>query len=222
MLSKLKKRTPSSFWLTAAMCFEREALPQALRNERISDLALDKQGWLWVAGSDGLARHGTAGWQCFGRTEGLASQNLIYLASSRQDDSLWLAYADRRDEIAQLSTDAANPARLLQVITPRRPPDVDVALIGEDTQGRLWVGGGLGLDMPQAPRAPGGAAAIHFGVEHGLVDEEANARAFLAEPDGSVWPSRQSRSACRGSACSRWPTAASTLPSSAAATARWT
>lgn len=60
-------------------------------------------------------------------------------------------------------------------------------MIGEDAKGRLWAGGSLGLDMLEEPRSRSGAAPVHFGVERGLIDEEANARAFLAEPDGGVW-----------------------------------
>jgi diguanylate cyclase (GGDEF)-like protein len=167
--------------------FAHEALPQAKPQERVSDLALDRRGVLWAAGSDGLARRSDGRWQRFGTAQGLASQNLLYLAASRQDDSLWLAYADRRGQLAQVSTDPDSPARLLQSLGPARLPDVDVVVIGEDAKGRLWVGGSLGLDMLEEPRLRSGAAPVHFGVERGLIDEETNARAFLAEPDGGVW-----------------------------------
>lgn len=167
--------------------FANEALPQGKPRERVSDLALDRRGGLWVAGSDGLAWRSGGRWQRFGTAQGLASQNLLYLATSRQDDSLWLAYADRRGQLAQVSTDPASPARLLQSLGPKRLPDVDAVVIGEDAKGRLWVGGSLGLDMLEEPRSRAGAAPVHFGVERGLIDEEANARAFLAEPDGGVW-----------------------------------
>ncbi len=167
--------------------FEREALPKAKANERVSDLTIDRHGQLWVAGSSGLARRSNEVWQRFGRAEGLASDNLIYLALSRQDDKLWLAYADRRGELAQISAAAGEAPRVLYTIAPPRLPDVDVVLIGEDAKGRLWVGGSLGLDMLETSSATERAMPFHFGVERGLVDEEANARAFLADPDGSVW-----------------------------------
>lgn len=163
---------------------EREELPAAKPRERISDLALDRRGQLWAAGSDGLALRRGDAWRRLRTADGLASDNIIYVAASRMDDSLWLAYAERPGEIARLDTTAGKP-RPRQQLGPPRLPEVDLTLIGEDAGGRLWLGGGLGLDLLAAPRR--GAARAHFGVEHGLVDEEANARAFLADTDGDVW-----------------------------------
>jgi hypothetical protein len=77
--------------------------------------------------------------------------------------------------------------KLAQHLQPPRLPEVDLTLVGEDARGRLWLGSGLGLELLAEPRQAGAAPPIHFGVERGLVDEEANARAFLAEPDGEVW-----------------------------------
>lgn len=167
--------------------YDHEALPQGRPQERVSDLALDRHGRLWVAGSDGLAWRSGGTWHRFGRAEGLASANLVYLAASARDDSLWLAYADRRGQLARIRTAPAGPPRLLQSLGPPRLPDVDLTLIGEDAKGRLWAGSSLGLELLQSPRAATPAPLVHFGVERGLVDEEANARAFLAEADGGVW-----------------------------------
>jgi len=163
---------------------ERHALPGAKPRERISDLAVDRRGRLWAAGSAGLALRRDGRWQRLGTADGLASDNLVYVAPSRMDDTLWLAYGDRPGEIARLDTAAGTP-RLLQQLGPPQLPAVELTLIGEDARGRLWLGGGLGLDLLTAPRD--GATRVHFGVERGLVDEEANARAFLADADGSVW-----------------------------------
>jgi diguanylate cyclase (GGDEF)-like protein len=166
---------------------ERQPLPGGQPRERISDLALDRRGQLWIAGSDGLAQRRDAAWVRFGTADGLASANLIYLAASRDDDSLWLAYAERPGELARVSTAPATAGRLLQQLGPPRLPAVDLTLVGEDGRGRLWTGSSQGLEMLAHARTASGAAPTHFGVERGLVDEEVNARAFLADADGGVW-----------------------------------
>ncbi|MDN3918787.1 ligand-binding sensor domain-containing diguanylate cyclase [Roseateles violae] len=175
----LRGRPDGSSWV-----FEPVPLPGAPPDEIISHLMSDRRGRLWAAGSAGLLLYSGGRWQRFGPADGLASAQALYVSAGRGDE-IWLAYRDKPGVVSRLRH-ADGRLQLLQALAPPALPAVDLTLIGEDAAGRLWLGSHAGLELVERPREAQ-PALYHFGVEDGLVDEEANAMAFLAEPDGRVW-----------------------------------
>lgn len=166
--------------------FVREALPGGQATDRVNDLHLDRQGRLWVATNKGLMRLQDEVWQRYGRPEGLLSDNLVYLGAGERGTDLWLAYRDIPGAVTQWAL-GDQGGQVRRHLRPPQLPAQDITLVGEDADGRLWVGGSQGLEMLSAPRRQDPSPPTHFGVERGLVDEEINARALRADADGTLW-----------------------------------
>ena len=164
--------------------FEKVLLPGGSETERISHLMLDRHGRIWAAGGNGLLSLENGIWRRFGHENGLASSNVLYVAEG-ENDEMWIVYRDKADIISRFKIDQKNGS-ILQTGTQLPLTSRDIVMIGEDQQGRLWLGANSGLDLWENPSDPK-TATIHFGIEDGLVDEEINAMAFLAETSGDVW-----------------------------------
>lgn len=135
-------------------------------------LALDKQGKLWIAGSEGLFRQEEE--LRFKRHAACPPGRLFSLSAGRFSESLYLAgeagvQAFHRDG----SQSHWGPAEGL--------PQGGTMLVAEDGQGRLWAGAGRKLAM----KPPSGSA---------FIDQSSRLKASLSpnssplvEADGSIW-----------------------------------
>jgi PAS domain S-box-containing protein len=135
---------------------------------------------LWTAPAPGGAAvldHGT--WHVFDSRSGLRSSSIAYLAA-RRDGRMCGAYHEAiglscfryaggvlRD-VEHIASD--------QGLTTAR-----VYFLGEDRDGRLWVGTGDAVDVitPQG--------IDHFDDSDGLAGNDSSATAFLLDRDGSLW-----------------------------------
>ncbi|WP_269533494.1 diguanylate cyclase [Chitinimonas sp. BJYL2] len=164
--------------------FVREPVPGGTIDERIAHLLKDRQGRVWATGSDGLACLEAGRWHRYRATDGLASNKTLYLAESASGH-FYLAYLDQPGRISTFPS----PARCgdaLRVGAGPKMPERDIYLLGETPDGALWVGHTAGLTRFAAPQASE-PHAFRFGLEDGLLDEELNAMAMLAEADGRIW-----------------------------------
>ncbi|MBL8298447.1 MAG: GAF domain-containing protein [Rhodanobacteraceae bacterium] len=160
--------------------FARTELPQGDVRESIGDISRDGSGRLWVAGRHGLVVRDDKQWKRFTRHDGLRRDFVAY-ARPMRDGTLLAGYFDPLG-IAQV--------RYLgdRLVVERHidPPAADeglnsLFLIAEDPTGRLWTGSGHGLDVRDAA-----GAWQHFGIADGLVGEDVNNMAFLAETE-NIW-----------------------------------
>ncbi|MES3020285.1 MAG: diguanylate cyclase [Pseudomonadota bacterium] len=163
----------------AVLAFERVALPAGDAGEYISDVRQDRAGRIWAAGQHGLALLEDGRWQRFGTAHGLRRDYIAYVLPLAGGDLLLpyfdpLGMARARYEHGRLTQVRNYDALSTQSANK-------VFLVGEDARGRLWIGGGRGIDMLDA----GGAR--HFGAAEGLVGEDTASMAFLADPNGDVW-----------------------------------
>ena len=156
--------------------FARVELPGGTAGEFIGDIRQDTAGRLWVAGRHGLALFDAGRWRRFGTGDGLRSAHVAYLAPTRSGAVL-VGYFGA-DGVARARYDEGR-FTLQHVALPAAAGSV--YLIGEDARGRLWTGGSRGLDMQD------GEGWRHFGGADGLVGEDVNNMAFLAEANGDVW-----------------------------------
>ena len=163
----------------ATLHFTQAVIPGGNPTERISDIREDAQGRIWAAGQFGLALLENGAWRRFTMRDGLRKNHLSYVFPTRGGDLL-LPYFDpigvarARYEQGQLKTVAHYDAA-----TTRTPDKVFIA--GEDALGRIWLGGGRGMDLLTSQ------GTRHFGAAEGLIGEDTAAMAFLAEQGGDVW-----------------------------------
>ena len=164
----------------AGMVFHREeALPQGSPTEDVLDLCLDGAGRLWASGAQGLLVLDRGAWHRFTTRDGLRNDHVSFLHAT-PDGHIVFAYF----EAMGLGLAAYGPGgfQLLKHLDDTAAPDKVIYLLGEDARGRFWVGTGQGLD-----RSTPSGAVEHFGLEDGLITEDTNSQAFLAEPNGDVW-----------------------------------
>ncbi|WP_167088741.1 ligand-binding sensor domain-containing diguanylate cyclase [Massilia frigida] len=163
----------------AQLHFEQVVLPGGSASEYISDVREDTRGRVWVAAQNGPAVLENGTWRRFTSSDGLRDSSVSYIVALRNGDFLLpyfdpLGMARVRYENGKLHVlehyDAASA----------QSPD-KVYLAGEDALGRIWLGGGQGIDLltPQGSR--------HFGATEGLIGEDTAAMAFLADKDGDTW-----------------------------------
>ncbi|MCQ4163944.1 two-component regulator propeller domain-containing protein [Tahibacter harae] len=157
--------------------FARVELPGGTPNEFIGDIRQDSAGRIWVAGRQGLALWENGRWRRYTRRDGLREDHVAYLLPLRNGDLLagyFGAYG-----VAQLRQTDGGLQLLRHLDRPGAPSSI--YLLGEDAQSRLWLGGSRGLDRLDA------RGWQHFGRADGLIGEDVNNMAFLAEADGTVW-----------------------------------
>ncbi|CUI03357.1 diguanylate cyclase/phosphodiesterase (GGDEF & EAL domains) with PAS/PAC sensor(s) [Janthinobacterium sp. CG23_2] len=163
----------------ARLRFERVALPGGTAGEYISDVREDARGRVWVAAQNGPAVLDNGAWRRFTASDGLRNSSVSYIVALRQGDFL-LPYLDPLG-VARVRYENGK----LHVVAhydsaSTRSPD-KVFLAGEDALGRIWLGGGRGIDMLTAQ------GSVHFGATEGLIGEDTAAMAFLAEDNGDAW-----------------------------------
>lgn len=153
------------------------AAPELIPQTMCSDLAEDADGRLWLACSSGLFRHNSGGWAKVSVQPAEALGGYENVAVT-QDGRLWLSSL-QPGLMAGHVTDADHVDA---------PPVADPLLadtrfyfLRSDRRGRLWAGGGNGVDVFD------GRGWSRLSTRDGLLWEEANHGAFYADDDGTVW-----------------------------------
>lgn len=159
--------------------FRNVVLPGGRQGEYISGLAVDGQGRLWASGEAGLAVLDQGNWKRFTDKDGLTETHVAYAYPTRGGD-LYIAYFEEAGVAVARYEDGR-----LQIRHPQKDggslTSQKVYMIGEDIGGRIWIGTGVGVIMIA------GRIEEHFRASDGLVGEDCNNMAFLAEPNGDVW-----------------------------------
>jgi signal transduction histidine kinase/ligand-binding sensor domain-containing protein len=159
--------------------FVRVDLPGGEAGEFIGDIKQDGEGRIWAAGRHGLAVFADGAWQRFTRRDGLREDHVAYLLPSRAG-TLLVGYFGP-GAVAETRYAAGRLDVLRHLDPPAETAPGSVYLIGEDAQQRIWIGGSRGLDR----FGPDGWQ--HYGSADGLVGEDVNNMAFLADANGDVW-----------------------------------
>lgn len=164
---------------TAPLRFEHVAIPGGGPDEYMSDVRPDAAGRIWVAGQHGAALLENDRWHRFTTKDGLRSNYVAYALPLR-DGSVLLPYFDPIG-IARVRY-ADQQLRVLAHYDSASTHSADkVFSVGEDALGRIWIGGGNGIDMIT------NAGTRHFGAQEGLIGEDMASMSLLADPGGDVW-----------------------------------
>jgi signal transduction histidine kinase/ligand-binding sensor domain-containing protein len=148
----------------------------------VSDLARDARGRLWVASVRGLFVVEPENPRRFTAAHGLRATWVRFLATRRSGE-LCVSYENELG-LSCFFSEGASLQGLRHLDRTSGLHDDAVHLLGEDARGRLWVGGGRGVDVLGPGAFVPGAS---YTLADGLPGDDCAPRAFLAEPDGTVW-----------------------------------
>ncbi len=161
-----------------AVRFERQNPALSDPQEVFSHCLVARGGVLWLAGSRGLLRKNGAQWTRFTERDGLES-NQVDMVAEAPDGALWISYSSALG-VSRL-TFRPEGLRIEHFRVGKGLGSDDIAFLQFDGRGWLWVGSDNGLDVFDAREWR------HHARADGLLWDECMFRAFLADPDGSVW-----------------------------------
>ena len=143
----------------------------------------DRQGRIWVASNVGLLRYQRGQWTRYGAAQGLRTDAVSHMAESPRGD-LWIGYRDP----AGISRAALEGDRL-------KFEHFDAAsglnssrsyFLGFDAGGNLWNGTDQGVEI-LTQEGPFGRSFRLMDQTSGLIWNDTNHDAFLADAQGGVW-----------------------------------
>jgi diguanylate cyclase (GGDEF)-like protein len=157
--------------------FVREEVPQGTPDETFRFILLDKHNRLWATGENGLLLRSMGKWRRFGKKDGLLRNHVSYITETHTGD-LWLSYFEALGIIRFRINEGK-----LEILEQRNKRNglssEKVYMLGEDLNGDLWVGTGMGIDVFSK------TDVRHFSKSSGVAGDDINAMAFLVETDGS-------------------------------------
>ncbi|HTY41491.1 MAG TPA: diguanylate cyclase [Thermoanaerobaculia bacterium] len=150
------------------------------RPDGVRAFAEDSAGTLYAASRQGIVRVTGDSPRVFSARDGLKEDWISSIAFAA-DGSAVVAYRE--------SIGAARVVLEGDRLTVR-PIDTEtglvsnkVVLLGRDASGALWIGTGTGADV----YGPDWKHTARYGRPAGMVSDDLDQNAFLAEPDGTVW-----------------------------------
>lgn len=158
--------------------FERQTLPLERGSEHIDTSLVDRKGRLWIGGSGGLLRLEAGKWTRLTKADGLPFDQVARLAEA-PDGSLWISYA-QPGVVSQLIFEGRS-MRWRDLSNKDGLRSAIVYFVGCDRRGWTWFGGDQGVDILD------GSRWRHLDHTDGLIWDDTDANAFLADADGSVW-----------------------------------
>ncbi|HEX8611488.1 MAG TPA: diguanylate cyclase [Telluria sp.] len=163
----------------AQLNFKPVALPGGTAGEYISDVREDAQGRVWVAGQNGPAVLDNGTWHRFTTSDGLRNSWVSYIVALRSGELLLPYFNPLGVARVQYENGKLRPLKHYDAASTQSADKVFLA--GEDALGRIWLGGGQGIDLLTAQ------SSRHFGASEGVIGDDTAAMAFLAENNGDVW-----------------------------------
>ncbi len=135
-------------------------------------------GVVWAAGARGLARYSGGEWKRFTTRDGLKSDAIAHMAED-PDGSVWIGYYDAFG-LSRL-TFSNGMLKAEHFNTGNGLRSNKSLFLGFDARGRLWAGSDHGVDVFDK------IAWRHYGRSDGLIWDDCNSNAFMAEATGGVW-----------------------------------
>jgi signal transduction histidine kinase/CheY-like chemotaxis protein len=155
--------------------FVKEAVPAQEKDEHYRQWAQDTQGRVWLAASGGLLYYEQGRWTRLTTIDGLLSNNVRPITAA-PDGSIWIGY-DNAVQLSHITWDASH----WKFASTDFSIPMTADFLGAGADGSIWYGSDKGVDVLSAGKWR------HYGQADGLVWEDCNSRAFLADADGSAW-----------------------------------
>ncbi len=159
--------------------FERVAIGKE-KPDGVRGFAEDPSGILYAASKQGILRVTGPSPRRFGRADGLREDFVSSIAVAA-DGSLVLAY---RESIGAAKVILQGDRLTVRPIdTSNGLVSNKVVLAGRDASGAIWIGTGSGADV----FGTNWSVAARYAKPDGMISDDLDQNAFLAEPDGTVW-----------------------------------
>jgi signal transduction histidine kinase/ligand-binding sensor domain-containing protein/CheY-like chemotaxis protein len=155
-----------------------QRLPPADPGEAFHAIVEDARGRVWVSGTEGLLCFDRGKWTRLTQRDGLRADHVDTIAAAK-DGSLWVGYREPLG-LSHLTWDGSK-MRVTHWTTADGLRSDEVVFLGMDAQGFLWSGTDSGVDVLTHE------GWRHYGQTDGLVWDDCDSRAFLADADGGVW-----------------------------------
>ena len=149
-------------------------------DERFVSAVEDTSGQVWVCGDYGLIRFAGDTSRRFTEKDGLRSNGVAQAAPSPDGHSIWVGYQDAFGLTRLTFTADKVRAEHWNATSTSGLRSDKTVFLGYDRQGRLWAGTDRGADVFDQTRWR------HLGRGDGLIWDDCNTQAFLANEDG-VW-----------------------------------
>ncbi len=144
---------------------------QSFSNPR---LLVDRRGWVWISGDNGLSRWDGQNWRTFTTADGLATNQPYFMCEDREGN-LWLGYH------SSSGLSRFDGTRFTHFTSAQGLANDAVYSLGIDARGHLWIGTARGVDRFDGQRF------VNYGTDEGYADNESNAGGFFADRDGTLW-----------------------------------
>jgi len=151
-------------------------VPGQPAGEHYYQFAQDPRGRIWVTSSHGLLCFDDGNWTRFTTDDGLL-QNVARPLTVGADGSVWLGFADAVGISHLIEAGSSG----WKTDSAPLPSGLSSDFLGTAADGSIWYGTDKGIEVF------GGGRWRHYGQLDGLVWDDCNSRAFLADADGSVW-----------------------------------
>ncbi|HKR62625.1 MAG TPA: triple tyrosine motif-containing protein, partial [Thermoanaerobaculia bacterium] len=159
--------------------FTRITVPGDDAEEEFRDVHEDRAGRIWAAGQHGLVRCDTGRCTRFTTKDGLRHDRVASIVETKSGD-LWIPYFEPLGMV-RIRPDG-DRIRVMQTLDRSSGISFDkIYFAGEDQRGRLWIGGGAGVDIVN------GNAVEHLSTVDGLAGDDMDAHAFLCDARGDVF-----------------------------------
>jgi signal transduction histidine kinase/ligand-binding sensor domain-containing protein/CheY-like chemotaxis protein len=139
---------------------------------------MDASGQVWAAGTRGLARLSGGRWTRFTERDGLKSNVVAHIAED-PDGAIWIGYYEAFG-LTRLTFPQGH-LKLEHFTTASGLQSDKSIFLGFDARGWLWAGSDHGIDVFDRSHWR------HYGKSDGLIWDDCNTNAFLADRDGGVW-----------------------------------
>lgn len=164
--------------------FQRLKPAGSTESESFVFAAEDALGQVWAAGNNGLVRFTDQDSRRFTVKDGLRSNGIAQAAPAPDGRSVWIGYRDAFG-LTHLTLNDGNAHRMEHVTAGgtsglRSDKSMFLGYDSQGPQGRLWVGTDRGADVFDQTRWH------HLGRGDGMVWDDCNSQAFLANEDG-IW-----------------------------------
>ena len=155
--------------------FVAQDVPDQGTDDHYYQFAQDDKGRIWISSTHGLLLFDQGRWRRFTTANGLL-RNSVRPLTVGADGSVWLGYGDA----VGMSHMVWNGSDWKPERAPF-PSGLTSDFLGTGADGSIWYGTDKGVNVF------GGDKWRHYGQADGMIWDDCNSRAFLADADGSEW-----------------------------------
>jgi diguanylate cyclase (GGDEF)-like protein/PAS domain S-box-containing protein len=160
--------------------FERQFPPLTDDHEIFFQCIQDRRKRIWATGTRGLACWDQGVWKRYTSAHGLRSDLVGYVAEAG-NGALWIGYREPVGVSRGFFSVSGGPPQITHFNRRNGLHSDQPLFVGVDRARRVWIGTDDGVDALED------SVWRHYGSADGLIWNDCDGSAFLADDDGTVW-----------------------------------